>query len=77
MENDLLDIVEDDYIEPVDWSTLVAIYRQARKEAQKKNCLFSTMFNQHWMKSIFPRTVSCKTTTNAWKALQEGYQGSD
>lgn len=69
----LWDIVEDGYIEPIDWSLLVDDARKTMKEAQKKNCLTLYRLQSALEKKIFPRIVGCKTTAKVWKALQEDY----
>jgi hypothetical protein len=65
------------YAEPIYWTTLSANDRVAKKESRKKNDqdLFHIQISLD--KSLLPRIVGEKTTTNSWKNLQEDYQGSD
>lgn len=76
MDKYLWDIVEDGYLEPVDWSLLTDAAKII-KEEQKKNCLTLYHLQSALDKSIFPRIAGCKSATEAWKALQEGYKGSN
>jgi hypothetical protein len=74
---DLWEIVETGYAEPKDWTTLNANDRVAKKESRRKNAQALFHIQIALDKSLFPRIASAKTTVDAWKTLQEAYQGSD
>jgi len=65
------------YTEPEDWTTLNENDRVAKKESRRKNAqaLFHIQISLN--KSLFPRIAHAKTALNAWKTLQESYQGND
>lgn len=71
------DIVEDGSIEFVDWRTLATNEKSVRKEAQKNNNFASYHIQSSLEKSIFQRIASCSLAKEEWKALKDGYQGSD
>ena len=74
---DLWEIVETGYAEPEDWTTLNANDRVAKKESRRKNAQALFHIQIALDKSLFPRIAGAKTVADAWKTLQEAYQGSD
>lgn len=74
---DLWEIIESGYEEPTDWNALTANERTSRKEARKKNAQALFHIQIALDKSLFPRISGATTTKDAWKTLQEAYQGSD
>ena len=73
----LWEIVELGYDELVDWNSLTANEKTTRKEARKKNAQALFHIQIALDKSLFPRISGATTSKDAWKTLQEAYQGSD
>jgi hypothetical protein len=73
----LWEIVETGYAEPEDWTTLNENDRVAKKESRRKNAQDLFHIQIALDKSLLPRIVGAKTVVDAWKTLQESYQGSD
>ena len=63
-----LEIVEDGYDEPTDWTTLQRANRISRREAQKKNSFALYHLQMVMDKSIFPRKALFTLAKDAWKA---------
>jgi len=74
---DLWEIVESGYDEPADWNALIANEKTTRKEARKKNAQALFHIQIALDKSLFPRISGATTAKDAWKTLQEAYQGSN
>ena len=79
LSQDLLDFVENGYIEP-DAQTLARWTQDQRtqlKENHKKDSKVLFLIQQAVHDSIFPILVGVTKSKEAWDALQQAYQGSD
>ena len=70
------EIVEHDYVEPANWSAILAANRATMREAQKKNNLALFYLQESLDEIIFPRIANCASTKATWKALKESYEGN-
>jgi len=73
---DLWEIVEIGYDEPTGWNTL-ADNDKIDKEVKKMNAQALFYIQIALGKSLFPRVVGARISKDAWKTLQEDYQGSN
>jgi hypothetical protein len=77
---DLQEIVENGYVEPVDRTTYNALTqaeKDALKDQRKKDGKMMSYIHQAMHESILPRVASAKQAKKAWDILQTSYQGMD
>jgi hypothetical protein len=81
LSQELWDLVENGYTEPVDAQAIVGLTQvqrdQLRENRKKKDSKALFFIQQAVHDSIFPRLVATTKSKEAWDVLQQAYQGTD
>lgn len=74
---DLGDLVESGYVGPEDAATLTTAQKAELKDNRKKDSKALFVMQQAIHESFFSRIVAAKNSKEAWRILQEEFQGSN
>ena len=74
---DVWDIVENGYIEPIDITTLSQTQRDNLKDSRKKDRKALTLIHQGLDESMFEKVASAQSSKEAWEILENAFKGID